>query len=427
MKKIFYFAIVSALALTSCHKDKEDIVTPDAPKGKGDVTEALSNTSAQEKLESYATEFVDKFKPEDQKKVISTLKTLADLFDELGEPEDWSEDTDELIQVKKTPVASYANNMAASLTTKDYSKATEIDDEFFFEFDDFAGVYEEQNDGWNRTDSKDIVFKFKSDGSNCEFKAVKTGSTIQETFNDDGDKYKFGAPSGVEITLTADGETLLKTSAKADYKSRESLVVNVTCTVANLSASSETSITNTKISDKQTVSVDGSTLVFTEFAINGNHFTDVSHFENLLTEESQEIALKDYITAMNGSINVMGNVQITCNSNLSDYFANTEAMDYETAEDAKKFCDEWNKSTIVKFFYSGTDVLQGTLKLQPYLIDSWTSYRGTKYEEWGTQAIICFENDGSTFAFEDYFNQDKFANTDNQVQTLLDKYEAYWK
>jgi hypothetical protein len=433
MKKLFYFATAAALTFASCNKDKEDNVTPDEPNGTGDVKEALSSTSAQEKLESYATEFINKFKPEDQKNVITTLNTLANLFDELDTPKGWGDDDDDdayskRAKSKKNIVASYAKNLSESLSKKDYGKAAEVDDEYFVEFDDYAGIYEAKDGEWVRTDSKDIVFKFKSEGKDCEFKAAKKSGTVEETFNDDGEKYKIGAPAGVEISLTCGGETLVSTSASADYKSRESLVVNVTFTVANLSVTSETSINNTKLYDKQTVSVDGNTLIWTEVSADGNHFTDISHYESLSAEEDAEVKTEDYITSVSSKVNVMGNLQISYDMKFDDYFSNLDAFDYDEEDKASvdEYCRAWNNSYNVKFYYSGSDVQQGTLKMQSVLEDSYTSYSGRKYERWGLQPVICFENDGTSFAFEDYFNEDKFADTDNQVQTLFDKYEAYW-
>ena len=431
MKKIFYLATAAALTFASCNKDKEDNSTPEAPSGKGDVKEALSNTSAQEKLESYATEFINKFKPTDQELAISTLNTLADLFDELDVPDYWQDDEEKPYSKKKNIVASYASNLAKSLSKKDYSKAAEVDDEYFVELDEYAGIYEAKDGKWERTDSKDLVFKFKSDGKDCEFKAVEKGSTVEETFNNDGEKYKVGAPSGVEISLTCGGENLIKTSAVANYKSRQSLSVDVTCTVANLSVTSETSIENTKLSDKQTVSIDGTTLIWTEISATGNHFTDVSHYETLAAseDEGENENPKDYITGVNGKVNVMGNIQITYDMKLDDYFNSLDAFDYDESDKSSvdKYCTAWNNTYNWKFFYSGTDVQQGTLKMQPELQDSWTSYSGKKHEEWGLQPVICFDADGTSFAVEDYFNEDKFADTDDQVQTLFDKYEAYWK
>lgn len=432
MKKLFYFATAAALTLASCHKDKEDSVTPGEPNGTSDVKEALSNTSAQEKLENYATEFINKFKPEDQKNAITTLNALANLFDELDAPQGWDKDEEEeddayskRAKSKKNIVASYAKNLSESLSKKDYGKATEVDDDFFFDFDEYAGIYEAKDKEWVRTDSKDIVFKFKSEGKDCEFKAVKKGGNVEETFNDDGDKYKIGAPAGVEISLTCGGETLVSTSASADYKTRESLVVNVTCTVANLSVTSETSINNTKISDKQTVAIDGNTLIWTEASAEGNHFTDLSHYESLCADDDEdtELKTKDYVSSYNVKVNIMGNIQITSDMELDDYFTNLDAFDYNREDKASvdEYCRAWNNSYHVKFYFSGTDVQQGTIKMQSVLEDSWYTY-----EEWGTQPVIYFENDGTSFAFEDYFNEDKFADTDNQVQTLFDKYEAYW-
>ncbi len=439
MKKIFYLATAAVLALSSCHKDSEkedDIVTPDAPAGKGDVTEKLDNASAQKKLESYATEFIDKFKPEDQQSAINALNSIANIFDEIESPDQWSKDDNK--PAKKCFVAQYAKNLATALSKKDYSKSTTINEEFIFDFAEYAGIftYKEGAEDWEYAPSNDIVFKYKCDGTDCEFKAVRASGNISEQFDNGEEIYKISCPAGVVITLNYGGQEIMKADVNLKYESSKSLQAVASCTIANLKVTSTTSITNNKISDNQTIAIDGTTLLWTEFAVDGNHFTDIKHFEEKVAEsnseeyeeEEDEINLRDYITSTSGKVNIMGNVQISYEAKLDSYFDNLDAFDYdsEDKQSVQEYCDAWNKSYNIKFFYSGTDVEQGNLKMQPVLEDSWETFNGRTYEEWGVQPVIVFGADGTSFAFEDYFNQDKFASTDSQLESLLDKYEEYW-
>ncbi len=440
MKKIIYFATAAVLALSSCgDKEENSSDAPEQPSGQGDVTEKLDNASAQKKLESYATEFINKFKPADQEAAIKALTDLSNLFDKLDSPDRWSKDDDKKVS-KKFFVAQYAANLANSLSKRDYSKSTEINEEFVFDFSDYSGIYEEGAEDWTYTESNDIVFKFKTeDGTACEFKAVRANSDIAEQFKDGDETYKISAPAGVTITLNYGGAEVIRTEANVKYDSRKSLEANVSCTVANLKVTSVTKITNNEISDNQSVAIDGTTLLWTEVAAKGNHFTDVSHFEEKVAESEEEeeeeeegdeedFNPQDYVTSVNGKVNIMGNIQVSYDIKLDSYFDNFEAFNYddESEQSVKEYCDAWNKTYNIKFFYSGTDVQQGTFKMQHKLLDSWSYGTGRTYEEWGIQPVIVFEADGTSFAFEDYFNEDKFADTNNQLETLWDKYEAYW-
>ncbi|MCR5454578.1 MAG: hypothetical protein K6F33_06295 [Bacteroidales bacterium] len=430
MKRIFYLATAASLMLASCGDKDEDEspITPidspiEEPTGKGDVTDALDNAEAQKKLEGYATEFINSFKPEDQDEAITTLTNFADILDELGSPEQWDEE--EPVS-KKCFVADYAKNVSAALSKNDYSKATEVNEEFVFNFDEYAGIYEEDMAAgtWKYTESNDIVFKFKDDdGKDCEFKAVKADGEVSESFTTEGETYKISAPSGATITLTHDGKEVMKTVADVQYESRKSMKVVVNLTIANLTATSNTIITNTEISDNQAIAIDGKPLVYTQISAKGNHFTDIDNYESIADDEDVEINPKDYVTSLDGKVDVMGNVQIKYAIALSDYFDNADAFDYaDDKASVEAFCADWNKSFAIKFFYSGTKVEQGNIKLQPILEDSWGDE-----EIWDVQPVVEFEADGKSFAFEDYFNQDKFANTDSQFEALWDKYEAYWE
>ena len=445
MKKIIYMAAAAALVLSSCHKDKgEDnslnLTPAEQPSGKGDVTESLGNAEAQKKLEGYASEFVDAFKPEDQKTAIETLNKFISLMDDLGSPDRWNKDDKDL---KKNFVAEYAQNVAVALSKKDYSKSTTVNEEFFFDFDEYAGIYTEENDSWTYAEASNvIVFKFKSEGIDCEFKAEKGSGKVSEQFDNGDEILKIGAPAGVTITCNYGGEELVKTVANVKYDSRKSLQATVSCKVANLEVKSITSITNDKISDTQTVAIDGNTLLWTEVYANGNHFTDVSHFEERVgereededeeldeesddedVEEDDDDDPRDYLTSAGGKLNVMGNVQVTYELKLDSYFDNLDAFecDGDDEQAVKDYCNAWNKTFTIGFYYSGSDVQQGTMKLQPKVDEEWNGRK-----TWDIQPVIEFAADGTSFAFEDYFNEDKFADTESQFESLFDKYEEYW-
>ncbi len=151
MKKIVYLLAAAALTFSACHKDSEgeDGVTPaNEPKGKGDVKEALDNQKAKEQLQTYATDFLNSFKPEDQKGLIEALNTFANICDDANLP--WDEDKDEEIS-KKNFAGLYAKNLAEALEKKAYSKATTVNEEFVWEFKEYTGVYELKENEWVKT------------------------------------------------------------------------------------------------------------------------------------------------------------------------------------------------------------------------------------------------------------------------------------
>ena len=187
---------------------------------------------------------------------------------------------------------------------------------------------------------------------------------------------------------------------------------------------SETTITNTELSDIQTLSIDGNTLIHYTFGLKGNHFCDLDHFETVAQDDSyDEIKTKDYVESMYGKINVMGNVQITLDANFGSDFDKLDDFDHSnTKESVEEYCNAWNNVFKMKFFYSGSNVQQGSFKQQP--VGETLSWG---FEDWRSELVIEFEADGTTYAFEDYFNEDKFADTNNQYDALRDKYEAYWK
>ncbi len=420
MKKIVYLLAAAALTFSACHKDSEgeDGVTPaNEPKGKGDVKEALDNQKAKEQLQTYATDFLNSFKPEDQKGLIEALNTFANICDDANLP--WDEDKDEEIS-KKNFAGLYAKNLAEALEKKAYSKATTVNEEFVWEFKEYTGVYELKDNEWVKTsESSDIVFKYTCNGKDCEFKAVQASGKIEETFNDGEETYKIDLPAGVTITLTQAGSELFKTVLDVNYKSQESTKTTVSVKFANLTITSDTKITNTEITDNQTVAIDGNTLIWATGSAKGTRFCDVDHFETVAQKDEEDVEMQDYVDNFTAEVNIMGNVQIKSEVE----YAKLEGYDeLKSKEEAQKICDIWNKYCVVKFFFSGSDVEQGRIKFLPELTEEW---RGEEY--WDANPVIYFNADNTSYAFEDYFNEDRFANTEDQCEALWDKYEAYWK
>ena len=419
MKKYLYLAAAAVFTLSACHKDSKDEVTPSDPQGKGDVKEALDNQKSKEQLQTYATDFLNAFKPEDQKRAINVLNAFADAFDENDKPASWSSDEDEPMFM-----GNYASNLAKSLEKKDYANATKVNDDFVWNFEEYTGVFEANGEEWVKTaESSDIVFKFKCDGKDCEFKAVSSGN-VSDSFDNGNELIKIDLPANVTITLTQAGDELVKTVFVANYKTQSNMKTTVTLTVANMIVTSETTITNTELSDIQTLSIDGNTLIHYTFGLKGNHFCDLDHFETVAQDDSyDEIKTKDYVESMYGKINVMGNVQITLDANFGSDFDKLDDFDHSnTKESVEEYCNAWNNVFKMKFFYSGSNVQQGSFKQQP--VGETLSWG---FEDWRSELVIEFEADGTTYAFEDYFNEDKFADTNNQYDALWDKYEAYWK
>ena len=172
--------IVREITLEKADLDLGDIeigsdtpVTPDDPN----ANKLYTPTESKEYLEHTALEFLNIFKPEDQKALIELCNYFANTYGDLSEPSEWNlPDNDDEDYYNAANVMLALRRVVVS---RDLSSMSRVADDIY-DFARFSGVYEPGTERWEKTaDSKDIVFKFKGKtGQQCTLTATGTGGCM---------------------------------------------------------------------------------------------------------------------------------------------------------------------------------------------------------------------------------------------------------
>lgn len=121
------------------------------------------------------------------------------------------------------------------------------------------------------------------------------------------------------------------------------------------------------------------------------------------------------------SVDILGQMQVkgSCNNilTLSDYMDNLwEANDKSTAERA---VDNINNQLDLGLYYDGSSTKQADIIMDYYVVED--DYYG---DEWyDIEPIIVF-NDGSKYAFYEYFDEDDFDGTIDHFELWIEMYET---
>ncbi len=217
------WCLPALLVFGACSDDKEK--NPDGPQGSGTM-EIMSPEQSKQYLQKTASEFLDLFKPADQKEVIELASYFDATYGGYDMPEEFDIDEDTHTFMRSLRQAAEGNFDALTRAAYSYS--------YTINFKRFAGIYQPNTTlrEWVRTgESDNIVFKFpKADSSDAVITVTQSGGTSEVDFsyiekwedwhwnssNNDYDKeevretyiYYLSIPKTVNVTLVSGGKHL---------------------------------------------------------------------------------------------------------------------------------------------------------------------------------------------------------------------------
>lgn len=442
---------ICALALlASCGgKDNTDINNPEGPQGSGEMQQ-MTPEESKEFLQNTSTEFLNKFKPNDQKSIIELAAYFTSEFEDFEAPEEFEIEPD---GIKRTP-APYLKALAqAAKGDVDALTRAAVSYTYTLKFDLFAGVYEPdyKREVWVKTgNSKDIVFKFfNKDSQPVEVKISQSGGTSEVDFwTEDWDydwgengyyeydaryNYFLSIPKNISASVTENGKELAQSTVVSSIDiEKHTFQADVNATVMNIKANAVVSGTNTKVEARTDIFLSGEKVADTYATLNGNHLCDKSRFESMndMDDDQIEAELLKMLKTADMGVNILDKVQVYGQMEYYrelgedlDFYADN--YDYSSKEDAKKecqkVCDRMNGKFKTQLRYNKKATNQATFILAPYFWnDSWY---GKEYWECYPSLNILF-TDGTTYSVESYFDQ--FTNVENKLHTLLNAYERIW-
>ena len=303
----------------------------------------------------------------------------------------------------------------------------------------FTGHFTAEKGTWKKTNANDLQFNFTDqNGKACNITIASSGNLKKayvgttEDWNgwykdDKTDQYieeieqyeeYIMVPEQITVTLTQGGTKQIETIVNIDHSAfngpeadlaKDGLVTNVTAKVADF----------TWVVQRAEYSSKNKNAAVNGYMKKGNTtMLTFSADANKLDVTNE--AFNDAGTA-NVSIDVLGQMQIK--GSCSDVKKYVELLDNADENDEnesafKGYINQANNLLNISVYYDKGSVQQASIKLIPMLYESkWSSY---KY--WYTDPAVYF-NDGTSYSFENYFNEKDFRSVIDVFNDIIRGYE----
>lgn len=434
--------------LASCSDDKKtEVDNPEGPQGNGTM-EVMTPEESKVFLQDAAVDFLDKFKPEEQKALIE----LAAYFDSEYAGYDLP-DNFNLDEASYSP-ARYLRQLAKA-AKGDIDALTRAANSYSYtvKFDRFAGIYEpvSSKEEWVKTgNSNDIVFRFTNAASQpVELKISQSGgvSDLDYTYTETDWEYDYNTgegkdveykytyylsiPKNVTTSLTENGNSLAHATvvSSIDVKGH-TLSADVDATLMNLRATAKVAGTDSKVEARTEFFVGSEKIASGYATLEGSGLCDLDRYEKFDGMDDDEVyaELAKMFKTGDCGLDILGEVQVygqgsyyrQLPADLDDYFDSWDYEDNQAAAEraCQDACDRLNKAIKVQLRYNNTKTDQATVLFQPGF-SNW----GYGWEYY-IDCVLLFP-DKTTYSLEDYFRN--FTTVSGKFDSLIDAYRKIWR
>ena len=429
MKKIKYLAMLSfaamvAVASVSCGDDEKGDDGSGSGGGggsdSGGSTEVVDAFAQKQKLESIARQLVSKVDASQ----FDNIKDMVDVVkesdgDELAE---WFEDCAEACLVN-------------------IESGTDVDSvyKYLYKASNFFGSFELSGGEWVEKDESVncLQFKFKDkNGKNCVLKLERSGNETAIHYEDFDcedyewdyasgkyfrykEEYHFSIPENINLTLTQNGATVVATTVQTklsvasgdfDYM-RDAAEVTTTTTINDYKITVEKALFNAgKSASVQSVvwQKDGEELISATASATGN----LSDIDDPVVKTVQV-----EVKVLGGKARVTGN--ISDGQTLRRYF-DLAADNDQNEKTYKDYISRANKLIDLKVYLDNSSTQSASIRLEPF-----EESAGYGYYYWDYEPVMAF-GDGTTYGFEEYFDEKTFDTVINKVQNIIEDFERWF-
>ncbi len=436
-------AVIAALGMTACDSNDDN--------GGGNIetnnpnTGETPTTPVEEKkyIENTAVELKKVLNPQDQADFLNFCKDFSREFDGFINDDDYDYPYDYM--------ARGVRDLGMSLRKGDLLGMTRAMQEISYSFSDIAGVYEPdfEEEEWVRTgDSKNLEYRFKVNGQNCSLTVAPSGgewSASGEGWIEE-DEYpydevkaliKVAVPRNVTLKLTQGSKTLMSGKVVSDYnQGGKTASCDVDATVANITLKAEADLNNTRCVAHAVATVGGTQVLEANGVLNGHDMCDFDRLMMIANGPDHDVDddSEAWITSPynihslfkdgTANTNIMRRMFVsgTCDNmaHLAYTFDNFEDENQGLAQTQVAYINDHIKA---QFFLGGAKEPSGNIVWQLMKdVDEWNP----QYTYWYAEPVLKFNSDGSTYTFEQYFNEDDFASTISVFTSIADLYEAFF-
>ena len=421
MKKFFYslMALVLPVAMfVSCEKDVEvpPVTTPDEQKAQ---------------LEKTAIALMDELAAENFEEVSDLGAYLYEEYSEenydYSEVEAWADDCYEALTKVFTGQKVEGDESWGWMDIYDCYKVV-------CRVSDFTGKLEAKNGIWKYTEADDLSFHVKDkDGNPCILRLTTSGKTTKMYFGeeydyedsryeddcyiDEGSIYEIyvHVPENINVSLTQGGKSIANVVFNADFSSIKGEELDLGKDRFNMSATAE---------------FNGYSVVLNKFKYAPEKGTEAKATvkkggKNLISVSASadiDITNEDFYGSANNklAIDIMGDVQVkgSIQRDVVDIVQDLEdAFDEDMSEsEFKKEIKRINDMIDLNIYYHNSNTASAKVEMRAFV----ETYYGE--EEWDIEPVVVF-NDGTSYGFEEYFNEDDFKKVIRMFERLLEDFE----
>jgi len=467
MKKIFLkliaylFVAIVCVGFASCGDDENDETSsPDIPINPVEPSknDAMSSAEQKEYLEKVALDFMDMMPASDFRDISELGKFINENYINdynWDDVKDWAKDAFEAArEALGTKTIESETERWGSHTYKYNYIYTNYKAILFAS--NFTGHFTARNGRWVHERANDLQFIFNDKrGQQCIIK-METSGTVKKAYllnvddwkgydYDSNDYYEYndyfdrtqctiGVPEKTIVTLTQDGNQVIKTTVKIDLGgitneefdiSKSNLTFSALVEINNgykFDVSKVAYTANTNASMAFTMSKNGTAIVAIGVSAEVCDIPSVNvsaFFSECFNEDNYDFdkvnGKKAYV-----KLDILGKVQIQGSMSDIRKFVEylTEASDNDTSESAyKSYINQANALADINLFYDGKNVKQAAIKLEAFVDETWN---GRTY--WEVEPIIYFYDGSSYSTFEAFFNEKDFKKVIDTFKTLTNEY-----
>ena len=308
---------------------------------------------------------------------------------------------------------------------------------------DFTGKFEAKNGRWKYTAADDLSFHVKDmDGNPCVLRLTTSGKTKKVYVDNDYsydwencyydeengvwvylgevDKIYFHVPENIQLTLTQNNKNLASVVFKADLSSIKGEEFNLGTDKVNLSATAEFNgysvvVDKFKYAPEKGTAASATIKKGSKTLISAAASADIDATnEEFYGSENNKVEVD-----IMGEVQIKGSVQrdvIDVAEKLEDAYDN----DMDEGE-FKKGIARINEMIDLNVYYNKSKTSSAKVELRAF---SYASYNESDYgyvERWDIEPVIVF-NDGTSYGFEEFFNEDDFKKVIKAFERLFEDF-----
>ena len=447
MKKFYLLAagmmVAMSMMLSSCNdKKKNEVLGNDTYVGQKTEETKLTPDQSKERLMHVAKLVTGKFNTADQKAAVNLADQLYDKYQDydMSAFENHYENRYDVLFAIPRYVVGVARGARVP---------TAVDHTYIFNFANESAIFE-ANDrtlSWEykgpSPDNSMILRCTDAGGRRCEAKVWGEGAThrYQYSWEDEGTRTAIGdIPEKVIFSFKQGDNEIIRAEFGLELVKNDHAYLSINARIANLSWIADVKVNSTngsaayifKYGDEKLFSV----------AANLPSYQLIDKADNQSYEDWIDQYGDNYNTLLrqvggvDALVDIYGWVQLKVNiDNFGYLYRDVKKLDNggfftRDATDARKLVESINSHMDAGLYY-GSDIKQASIiaklareKRQDYDYYDYNQGRWiyNEYDEYYAEGVMYFENDGTTYAFDQYFDRKPFTDLEYTLEDIANKY-----